>query len=84
MAEVNRRYGEGKMGSVEADEIVEDETFDENIHKIAPKDVGFTYINQDDITVKPYKKAKKNKSNSTTTVCNNSRLLTVIGDRYGL
>ena len=73
MAEVNRRYGEGKMGSVEADEIVEDETFDENIHKIAPKDVGFTYINQDDITVKPYKKAKKNKSNSTGLFLNVNR-----------
>lgn len=65
MAEVNRRYGDGTV-SVEADEVVEDETFDENIHKIAPKDVGFTYINQEDITVKPYKQNKKSKANSKT------------------
>ena len=64
MAEVNRRYGDGTV-SVEADEIVEDETFDENIHRITPKDVGFTYINQEDITVKPYKKTKKSKSTIT-------------------
>ena len=28
-------------------------------NKISSKDVGFTYLNQDDITVKPYKKANK-------------------------
>lgn len=64
MEEVNHRYGEGPMSSVHPDEVVEDETFDENIHKIAPKDVGFTYLNQDNITVKPYKKSNK-KSNKT-------------------
>lgn len=64
MAEVNRKYGDN-LGKVEADEIVEDETFDENIHRITPKDVGFTYLNQEDITVKPYKKSKRNKSNVT-------------------
>ncbi|MBQ7603043.1 MAG: helix-turn-helix transcriptional regulator [Clostridia bacterium] len=64
MEEVNHRYGEGPMSSVHPDEVVEDETFDENIHKIAPKDVGFTYLNQDNITVKPYKKANK-KANKT-------------------
>ena len=58
IAEVNRRYGDGTV-TVNADEVVEDETFDENIHKISSKDVGFTYLNQDDITVKPYKKANK-------------------------
>lgn len=58
IAEVNRRYGDSTV-TVNADEVVEDETFDENIHKISSKDVGFTYLNQDDITVKPYKKANK-------------------------
>lgn len=62
MEEVNRRYGDGTLSSVHPDEVVEDETFDENIHKIAPKDVGFTYLNQDNITVKPYKKSNKKKT----------------------
>lgn len=59
MEEVNRRYGDASLSSVHPDEVVEDETFDENIHKIATKDVGFTYLNQDNITVKPYKKSNK-------------------------
>ena len=63
MAEVNRRYGDGTV-SINPDEVVEDETFDENIHKISSKDVGFTYLNQDDITVKPYKKANKKAANT--------------------
>ena len=61
MQEVNRKYGTGTL-SVKPDEVVEDESFDEDIHKIAPKDVGFTYLNQENITVKPYKKSNKAKA----------------------
>ena len=61
MQEVNRKYGTGTL-SVKPDEVVEDESFEEDIHKIAPKDVGFTYLNQENITVKPYKKSNKAKA----------------------
>lgn len=65
MEEVNRKYGTGTT-TVKPDEIVEDETFSEDIHKIEPKNVGFTYLNQENITVKPYKKVNKTKTKTKT------------------